>query len=80
MQLTDPSCGRWLRCWMDGLEAIDKAVREAVGADVASDEAILNILARRPEPSKPQTITIPEALQLRYPPVPSRRRLRVVEC
>ena len=53
----------------DGLEAVDEAVREALDAGVASDEVILNILARRREPPGPQGITTSEALKLRDPPV-----------
>ena len=52
----------------DGLEAVDSAVREALDAGAASDEVILNILARRREPPSPQALTTTEALQLHHPP------------
>jgi len=35
---------------------------------VASDDVIVNILARRREPSRPLTIVTPEDLALRHPP------------
>ena len=52
----------------DGLEAVEAAVREALLAGFASDEVILNILARRREPPRPLTIVTPEDLALRHPP------------
>lgn len=53
----------------DGLDAVDDAVREALDAGVASDEVILNILARRREPPRPEAITTSQALALRHPPI-----------
>ena len=53
----------------DGLEAVEAATREALDAGTASDEVILNILARRREPPRPPTITTAEALVLTHPPV-----------
>ena len=58
---------------VDGLDAVDDAVREALDAGAASDEVILNILARRREPPAPAPITTAEALAL---PPPAGRRLR----
>ena len=52
----------------DGLEAVEAAVREALLAGVASDDVIVNILARRREPPRPLTIITPEDLALRHPP------------
>ena len=37
----------------DGLDAVEDAIREALEAGAASDEVILNILARRREPPRP---------------------------
>ncbi len=54
---------------VDGLDEVDDAVREALDAGAASDEVILNILARRREPPAPQPITTCEALVLRHPPI-----------
>ena len=53
----------------DGLEAVEGAVREALDAGAASDDVILNILARRREPERPPTISTSEALALSTPPV-----------
>ncbi len=41
----------------DGLEPVEAAVREALATGTASDDLILNILARRREPPRPLTIT-----------------------
>jgi transposase len=54
---------------VDGLDAVDDAVREALDAGAASDDLIISILARRREPPPPPTITTSEALALRHPPV-----------
>jgi len=53
----------------DGLDAVDDAVREALDAGAASDDVILNILARRREPPTPQAITTSQSLALRHPPI-----------
>ena len=53
----------------DGLEAVEAAIREALEVGAASDEVILNILARRREPPPPLTIVTSEALALAHPPV-----------
>lgn len=52
----------------DGLEAVEATVREALLAGTASDDVIVNILARRREPPRPLTIVTPEDLTLRHPP------------
>jgi transposase len=53
----------------DGLEAVEGAVREALDAGAASDDVVLNILARRREPGPPPTISTSEALALSTPPI-----------
>ena len=53
----------------DGLDAVDDAVREALDAGAASDEVVLNFLARRSEPPAPAPITTSEALALSHPPL-----------
>jgi transposase len=53
----------------DGLDAVEDAIREALEAGAASDEVILNILARRREPPRPPTIVTAEDLVLVHPPV-----------
>jgi hypothetical protein len=53
----------------DGLDAVDDAIREALEAGAASDEVVLNILARRREPPRPPTIITAEDLALVHPPV-----------
>ena len=54
---------------IDGLDAVEDAVREALDAGAASDDLILNILARRREPPAPPQITTSDALALSHPPV-----------
>lgn len=53
----------------DGLEAVEAAVAEALGAGTVSDEVILNILSRRREPRDAQTMDVVVNLQLKHPPV-----------
>ncbi len=53
----------------DGLEAVQTACREALGAGVASADVVLNALARAQEPDRTQSIPIPEALTLEHPPI-----------
>ena len=53
----------------DGLDAVEEAVREALDSGAASDDVILNILARRREPPRPPTIVTSEALMLMHPPL-----------
>ena len=52
----------------DGLEAVEAAIAEALCADAASDEVIINIAARRREPEAPEPIATPEKLALAHPP------------
>ena len=52
----------------DGLDAVEEAIREALDSGAASDDVILNILARRREPPRPPTIGTSEALML-HPPI-----------
>ena len=54
---------------IDGIEVVEAAVAEALDAGTASEDVILNILARRREPPRPPTITTVEALALNHPPV-----------
>jgi len=54
---------------VDGLPAVEAACAEALQANVHSADVILNILARRREPSvAPLTILTPDALRLRHEP------------
>jgi hypothetical protein len=53
----------------DGLDAVEAAVGEALESGVASDEVILNLLARRREPPRPEAITTSEALALTHAPI-----------
>ena len=53
----------------DGLEAVEEAIREAIDAGAASDDVILNILARRREPPRPLTIVTSDALALTHAPI-----------
>ncbi len=52
----------------DGLPAVEAACGEALRHGVHSAGVILNILARRREPSTPITIMTPDALRLRHEP------------
>ncbi len=53
----------------DGLGAVEAAIAEALASNAASDDVILNILARRREPPAPEPIAAPEALALAHPPL-----------
>ena len=53
----------------DGLEAVEDAVREALEDGTASDDVIVNILARRREPPRPEEIATSSALSLVHAPV-----------
>jgi len=53
----------------DGLDAVEAACAEALAGNVSSAAVILNILARRREPSLALTIDTPDALQLSCEPV-----------
>ena len=52
----------------DGLEAVEAAVGEAFDTGAASDEVILNILARRREPPVNQPLSVVVDLKLKHPP------------
>ena len=49
---------------IDGLDAADGAVREALDVGVANDDLVLTISDRRREPPAPEPITTSEALAL----------------
>jgi transposase len=53
----------------DGLPAVEAACMEALREGVHSAAVILNILARRREPTMPITIMTPDALRLRHAPI-----------
>ena len=52
----------------EGTEAVAGACREALAAGTASADVVLNILARRHEPPRPEAIAVPPALALAVPP------------
>jgi hypothetical protein len=52
----------------DGLPAVEAACAEALKQGVHSADVILNILARRREPTAAITIMTPDALRLRHEP------------
>ena len=52
----------------DGLPAVESACAEALAAGVHSADVVLNILARRREPTFALTVATPEALRLRHEP------------
>jgi transposase len=54
---------------IDGIDAVEAAASEALDAGAASDEVVVNILARRREPPRPPIITTDEALALTHPPI-----------
>ncbi len=53
----------------DGLEAVEAAVAEALAEGAASDDVVVNILARRREPDRPGEVTTSPALTLVHAPV-----------
>jgi transposase len=53
----------------DGLAAVEAACAEALAASVHSSDVVINILARRREPTATVTLFTPEALRLRHEPV-----------
>jgi hypothetical protein len=53
----------------DGLPAVEVACAKALDEGAHSAEVILNILARRRDPSPPLTILPPDALKLRHLPL-----------
>jgi hypothetical protein len=54
---------------IDGIDAVEAAAGEALDAGAASDEVVVNILARRREPPRPPVIATAEALALAHPPI-----------
>lgn len=52
-----------------GLEGVERAVQEALETGVASDDIILNILARALEPPRPEPLTTAQVLTLQHPPL-----------
>lgn len=53
----------------DGIEAVEAAVAEALDAGIASDDVVLNILARHREPAQPPTLSVSDVLALRHAPI-----------
>ena len=53
----------------DGLEAVEAAIREALDAGAASDEVILNIVARYREPATDRPLDLVVDLKLNHPPI-----------
>ena len=53
----------------DGLDAVEAAIREALDAGAASDEVILNILARYREPATDRPLDVVVDLKLNHPPM-----------
>lgn len=52
----------------DGLDAVETACQQALAENVCSSAVILNILARRRDPTPAITILTPDALRLRHEP------------
>ena len=53
----------------DGLQAVEAACAEALAAGIASADVILNVLARRQQPTPPAPVAVPERLRLAMPPI-----------
>ncbi len=53
----------------DGLQAVEAACAEALGAGIASADVIINAVARRQQPQPTPPIMTPERLTLSTPPV-----------
>jgi hypothetical protein len=53
----------------DGLATVEAACNEALEQDVHSADVIINILARKRDPTPAITIMTPDALQLRHVPL-----------
>ena len=53
----------------DGLDLVEAAVRDALEDGTASDDVIVNILARHSEPARPEEIATSPALTLVHAPV-----------
>ena len=54
----------------DGIAPVEAACAEALDAELASSDVILNILARRRQPAAAATVLMPDALRLRHEPKP----------
>ena len=52
-----------------GLDAVEAACAEAIGAGIASGDVILTVLARQQQPVPPPSITTPDALRLKIEPM-----------
>jgi hypothetical protein len=59
----------------DGLQAVEAACREALDQGVHSAPVVINILARRRDPSPPPLLPTPTALRLTHEPVADCARL-----
>ena len=59
----------WVLTGDNGLEAVEAAIREALDAGAASDEVILNILARYREPASERPLDVVIDLKLSHPPI-----------
>ena len=53
----------------DGMDAVEAAITEALEAGTASDDVVLNILARHREPPQPPTLSVSDVLALRHAPI-----------
>lgn len=53
----------------DGMEAVEAAIREALDNGAASDEVILNILARYRDPPSERPLDVVVDLKLSHPPI-----------
>ena len=53
----------------DGLDPVEAAVREALATGTASDDLILNILARHREPPPVRSLDVVVDLKLNHPPI-----------
>jgi len=53
----------------DGMDAVEAAIAEALEAGTASDDVVLNILARHREPPQPPTLSVSDVLALRHAPI-----------
>lgn len=59
----------------DGMDTVEAAVAEALEAGTASDDVVLNILARRREPPQPPALSVCDVLALRHTPIADCARL-----
>src|SRR5262249_20968080 len=53
----------------DGLQAVEAACAEVLAVGIASADVILNVLARRQQPTPPAPVAVPERLRLVIPPI-----------